>query len=137
MFITIQKPTAYVNATARPAPVPYRSEYWDNVVRRGVSTSMYHVLSYGPGQNLHACRLFSLAFNQISPVQRYSLRRHFSARAALLYRKLYMACLPNTCRLWRVCGERRQCVMHWQRRRKLRIFSICEYCGDLAQRQQC
>lgn len=39
MFVTIQKPTPYINATTRPAPVPYRSEYWDNVVRRGVSTS--------------------------------------------------------------------------------------------------
>ncbi len=49
MFITIQKPTPYINSTARPAPVPYRSEYWDNVVRRGVSASMCRpVIQFSP-----------------------------------------------------------------------------------------
>ncbi|PHH92485.1 hypothetical protein CDD83_7233 [Cordyceps sp. RAO-2017] len=35
MFVYVQRPTVYINETSRPAPTPFRSDYWDNVVHRG------------------------------------------------------------------------------------------------------
>lgn len=35
MFVYEQKPMVDLNQTSRPAPAPYRSDYWDNVVQRG------------------------------------------------------------------------------------------------------
>ncbi|PHH69719.1 hypothetical protein CDD80_6550 [Ophiocordyceps camponoti-rufipedis] len=45
MFVYVQAPTIYYNQAARPAPAPFRSDYWDNVVERGIQDSYSLALS--------------------------------------------------------------------------------------------
>ncbi|RDA87087.1 hypothetical protein CP532_0168 [Ophiocordyceps camponoti-leonardi (nom. inval.)] len=45
MFVYVQAPSVNMNQMSRPAPAPFRSDYWDNVVERGVQSGYSLALS--------------------------------------------------------------------------------------------
>ncbi|PFH55340.1 hypothetical protein XA68_18540 [Ophiocordyceps unilateralis] len=45
MFVYVQAPTVSVSQMSRPAPAPFRSDYWDNVSERGIQSGYSLTLS--------------------------------------------------------------------------------------------